>query len=87
MGRSKNLKEYEDWSGEVHQEQSAAWQLDTIDDLLLFANLDQKEKDLIYATRFQLTYNEADETIAHLRENQVEQKPRKIWEQRIKNKN
>lgn len=75
------------WNGEIENEQSAVWQLDMIDTLLINANIDQEEKDKIHWQKNQYNYQEADETIYYLKNNQYEQRPEKQWINRVKRTN
>ena len=83
MENIKNLN----WNGEVNDSPCSVTQMTMIEQYLVFANIDQREKDLISASIEKFSEQEAYETITYLKENQVEQRPRKQFEQWIKRSN
>ena len=81
-----NIEDFQgfDYDSEPVESQCTAWQISIIESLLVNANLDQKEKDLIGAGICRYSEEEATEVINYLKENNVETNPQKQWEQNIK---
>jgi len=79
-----NLDEFQGFSEEPKETQCSAWQMSIIESLLVVANLDQKEKDLIGTNIEGYSEQEAHETIKYLKENSIETDCRKIFENYLK---
>lgn len=66
------------------ENQCSAGQMAMIESLLVIANIDQKEKDLISSQIESYSEQEATETINYLNENKVENNLMEIWKRQIK---
>jgi len=81
----QSIEDFEGFS-EPSESLCSAWQISIIESLLPLAALDQNEKDVLGHNIESYTEQEAKEIINYLKDNKVENEPRKQWVKWIQRK-